>query len=824
MPDLGAYREKAVYVWRGLALVLALWLSQWIGSGGLPLWMAGAGAAAWLLLGWNARSPVSIAAGTAALVLALGAVSGHAGWSFVLFVPIWAVLFLIPSAAPRHWVKEAPRAAEAARILAAIGAGALALTPFMHDGILGGDDAKWYTAVVADQLEQWRMGLWPVFVGQTHFAAIGTVLPIRVAPYLQHLAVALDIVTGRTLSPYLLLNLAVVLSGAAGSLSAYLCLRLILPSRRTEALLLAILYIWCPGVIGLPYTGQLFMSEMTLPFLPMVFAGVYRIFGRDDFAGWALAAAGCAGCWLSHSPIGLWASVAGFVSLAARWASGRGWSKGELLRALSAAALFAALSGYVFVSIWVLAPMEPAHTQRDVLLMNVRNTFPAVFLPVSHDASLVSDLQLGWSLLALVLFSSVAAWAKGSAATRCLSLTALLLLCLAVPVPGINTWLWRALPQAVVDATNAAPTQRLYAIVAACAVTLAAGVLAAHRGRRRFALAALGVAVAWSGLELRPFLLRGSLISNPKVRSDEALLPENLLMTPFSLGMLSYQNRFFSYGVMEFGLEQRVLGPDLRTYIVSNVRSVAPDHDFGPRDRVPRLEHAFVGTSPPGEKIWVMLKPGLTLQPGRSYVLAVDFPGAQPPVGILQLKGDGFIREYSLPASGMPFAFGAGKLNSRVIPLSSSSSKPLELTAAFINQDPGADLSRYHDFARFDLIEYDPGALPIRLRSLTPYTALVRSPGDGWLETFRYFTPGWTATVNGAQVPVRRSRNGLVAVPVGPGESEVRVIFRPQAVLLASYWITWAAWAAFGAWGVFRIWRHCFSSAGPERPLMFGNA
>src|ERR1019366_9289683 len=68
------------------------------------------------------------------------------------------------------------RALEAARLLLACAAGFIAVAPFLHDGIMGGVDAQWYTSVVADHLEQWRMGLRPVFVGQTRFAAIGAVM------------------------------------------------------------------------------------------------------------------------------------------------------------------------------------------------------------------------------------------------------------------------------------------------------------------------------------------------------------------------------------------------------------------------------------------------------------------------------------------------------------------------------------------------------------------------------------------------------------------------------------------------------------------------
>jgi hypothetical protein len=696
------------------------------------------------------------------------------------------------------------------RIAASAGAGVFALKPFLHDGILGGDDAKWYTAVVADHLEQWRAGLWPVFVGQTRFAAFGTVVPLRIVPYLQHLTVALDFATGRSLSPYMLLNLAIVFSGAAGGLSAYLCLASILPGRRLEAMLLAILYIWCPGVIGLPYAGQLFMSAMTLPFLPMVFVGVYRIFESDDFSGWALAAAGCAGCWLAHSPIGLWASGATALALVLRGLSGLGWDRRNAARAVLAACLFAGLAGYVFVSLSILTPPQVGHTPRDTLLENIANTFPAVLRPVSPFASAVTDLQPGWALLALLAAASVAAWLSRNAAIRSLSIVGIFLLCLAMPVPGVNRWLWTGVPHAVIDATNAAPTQRLYAILAACTVTLGAGALAAKPRCRGWVLAALGIAIAWSGFELRPFFLRGKLIANSKAQSEEALRPENLLLSRYSLGMLSYDNRFFSSGVMDFSLEQRVLGPDLRSYIVSDVGFVAPGHDFGPRNGHPELPNVLLGESAPGERVWVNFNHTVTLEPGAHYLLAMDFSADNFP-GILQLKGDAFLREYSLPESGMPFAFGSGRLNSRVIPLSSSATRPLELTLAFINQDPGADLRRYHDFARYELIRYDPQSLPIRLKSFVPYTADVRSPQAGWLETFRYFTPGWTASVNGRPAAVRRSWNGLVAVAVGAGDNVVCLMYHAPMALLAAYWITWIAWSTMGIYGLLHMWAERFS-------------
>jgi hypothetical protein len=683
--------------------------------------------------------------------------------------------------------------AEILRVAGSAAAGFIALLPFLHDGIIGGDDGKWYTSVVADFLQQWRMGLGPVFVGQTRFAAIGTVLPLRITPYLQHLTLALDFATGRRLSPYLLLNLAVLLSGTAAGLSAYLCLRSILPSRRPEAMLLAVLYVWCPGVVGLPYTGQLFMSTMTLPFIPIVFAGIVRIFGREDFTGWAMVSTGCAACWLAHSPIAIWVSLSVALAIAVRWVSGVGWTGSEGIRTAAAGLLFLGLSGYVFISIWVLNPSDIGSIPRDVLLENLKGFFPALLLPVTRNAENVTDLQLGWSLYAIAGVASVFAWATRDPAARAIAIVTLLLVFLTLPVPHLTDILWKSIPQAVINATNAVPTQRLIAILAGCTTILAAVVLSTLRQRRIWALLVLGIGVAWSGLELRKFVRRGHLISNSKAASEVSLKAENLLPTRFSLGLLSYDNLFFSNGLMDNELEQRVLAGNLRSYIVSNVRTIAPGDDFGRRSLHPALPGVLKGTSQKYEHVWVDLAPRLTLLPGKHYLLAIEV--ATPAwVGILQLKGIGFYREYQLPTSGMPFSFGSAELNSRVIPLFTESTTPVELTLAFINQDPNADMSQFQNFGHFDLLPYDPNSLPIRLRSLVPYLADVHSPEEGWLETFRYFTRGWTATVNGQAARVRRSPNGLVAVPIPAGDSQVKLVYRPPTVLLTAYWLTWATW------------------------------
>jgi hypothetical protein len=814
------HRDAAGFAWRALGLVVALRLSQGVsGSWAVPWTLYAGGIAAWIALGWKARWSGAAAAAVAVGIVAAGRLAYGLPAAVLWFVPVWAVFFGLPlllrlrGGAHRaaawlarrlgglgpplragvHWLGRYPRTREGLRIAAAGGAGLYAIGPFLHDGIMGGVDARWYTSVVADFLNQWRMGLGPVFVGQTYLAPLGTVMPLRVAPYLQHATLALDLVTGRRLSAYALLNLAVVASSVAGCVSAYLCLRAVLPGRRLEALLLAVIYGWCPAVVGMAYTGQLFMSVMTLPYLPVAFAGVVRIHDRDDFSGWAMVAAGCAACWLCHSPIGMWVTFAAAVAVAARWACGFGRSRRELGRSAGAFGLFLALCGYVFVSIRILAAPKQPPISVPQMLSDLGHMFPAALLPVSATASMLSDLQPGWGVGAALLLPLAAAWRIRLAAARPLLIAAAVLLLLSMPVPGVNELLWRAVPQAVLDATNAAPTQRLFPILAACSVVLAARTLAARPRRSAALLFFLGVAVPWGGVQLQPVLRRGAAIANSREASEEQLAPNNFAVPIFSTGLLGGVSAFFSYGFMDYGLEERVLDRDMKTYLVSNAGAIAPGFDFGQPQAHRRLPGVFHGKAAADGRPWIELAPKITLAAGQHYLLAFDFL-AKSYTGALQAKGPGVAREYYLPASGGRLAFGSADESSRVIPLFNPSGAPIEMALDFVVQDPKADLAWYTDFARYALIPYDPADLPIHLKAYAPLVSDVRSPAPGWFESFRYYTLGWTATVNGRPSEVRATGNAMIAVPIPAGESEVRLSYKPPPALLLAYLLTGAAW------------------------------
>jgi uncharacterized membrane protein len=170
------------------------------------------------------------------------------------------------------------------------------------DHLVGGGDALWYANMLADFVTQWRAGVFPVFVGQTEFAFNGAVYPLRVAPLYQHLAGVVDLLTGGSLSFYALQHACVVICGLTGLFTAYLSLRTLVSDRRWIACLLAILYVSCPGVLGTIYTQDLYMTWMSLPFLPIVACSLVRAFQRDTLANQIWLAAGLAALWFAHAP------------------------------------------------------------------------------------------------------------------------------------------------------------------------------------------------------------------------------------------------------------------------------------------------------------------------------------------------------------------------------------------------------------------------------------------------------------------------------------------------------------------------------------------
>jgi hypothetical protein len=666
----------------------------------------------------------------------------------------------------------------------------LVAQPYFSPRLIGAGDALWYHHLLADAVTQFRAGVFPVFVGQSDYSFNGAVYPLRAAPYYQYFAGGLDFITGQTLSFFALQHLTAILSFSGGIMGAYFALVWVAPRQRWTAAALATLYVLCPAVAGLFYAQDLYMSGMTLPWVPLACAALVRSFDDDSPTPLIVLAVSLAALWWAHSPIALWVTlVATVAQLAAILYSSA--KKPAFRRSVIGGALFILLAAYPIISVFLLrTPGEtivPYIMDRTELLREVRATFPASVLPIHSDAPTLTHLQVGYSLWLSLLVTTVACLRLRRVGVILMLGTGWLLLTLIFPVPGITRALWFSFPETLVGMTLYWPVQRLGIIIAALIIVCAQRALADSklpaRQSTRLALAVtLLLCVTWSATEVASFIRKARAQADTPVDSQRWALPENIAIQRHTYGLLSGRPAYFNHGVVDPRLELRLLDPADNHLLASNYPSL-PTQPF-------RDEFSGVIDANPGI---INLRPTLTLAPEQHYFLTFDFIHPDT-TGILQIIGPQFYREYVLPLAGERKAFGAGSDAEKTIALWTSAATAQTLELRFIPTASGAVTSTYIPFARYRFAAYDPGSLPIRVDSLIPLRAVVRSPGPAHLETPRMFVPGYVATVNGAPVTVKKSREGLVTFPVPAGESRVELRFAGPVALNVAFWLSLAGW------------------------------
>jgi hypothetical protein len=541
------------------------------------------------------------------------------------------------------------------------------------------------------------------------------------------------------------------------------------------------------------------MSFMTLPFLPFVFLGIVRSFERDDLVSRLLMAGGLAGAWLAHPPIALACGMVAVLTQVARvWQNGV--SGRSIVLDAAAVAAFLVLGGYTLVSAMAIQHGAGVADVRDFSLQ-VRGAFPDNWKPLPRLVPL-DNLQMGYGLAALYCWTLAAAFRRRSPLAFSLSFAGAVILASIVPVPFLNSLIWHLAPQAVLNVINVWPMQRLLVVLALSTIFAAAVVIQqldrVPGSRTALVWLLLVPAAAWSGFEASRLVMAADATAPSRSDSAVTLLPENLPVTNMfiAISMKSAAPRYASAGVMDPEMENRFLDRATGELRGGNFDAVVPGFGPGPRQPGRHLAHGglFTGTLAANPGI-LDLSPGLILAPGRRYLLALEFLD-RPYSGTLQIEGRDFFRQYTLPLSGEPRAFGSGPESSRVIPLWTSSELPVEVRLRFI-PSPGQAPLGYSPFARYELQEYSSDQLPVRLESLLPYRARVRSDSAVFLETPRLAVNHYVAFVDGRRTPVQTSRDGYVIVPVEQGTHEVTVAYEAPGIVRAAYWTGILGWLAF---------------------------
>ncbi|HTL69068.1 MAG TPA: hypothetical protein VL200_15490 [Lacunisphaera sp.] len=250
------------------------------------------------------------------------------------------------------------RRAEAGRMLLLGLATAGVVGPFFTDLQLGGTDARWYTGMFSDFLQQARAGFFPVFVGQGEFAFNGAVNLFRSAPLCLWLGGLADLATAQALSFVAVRNLAVILAALGAGFGLYAAwpeLANLGPGPRPpagwsrwSAVLMAILYVTCPGILHALYYYELQMTFTALLALPWIVAGNVRALHGTDGRGYLPLGIGLALAWMAHAPLAMIAVICTLALQTGRFIF-EPRAVAQWKAAMGGAVIFVLLSAYYFL-------------------------------------------------------------------------------------------------------------------------------------------------------------------------------------------------------------------------------------------------------------------------------------------------------------------------------------------------------------------------------------------------------------------------------------------------------------------------------------------
>jgi hypothetical protein len=533
--------------------------------------------------------------------------------------------------------------------------------------------------------------------------------------------------------------------------------------------------------------------------------------------GFALFIVGIGRCVLVPRPYG-WIACAAFGGWAVRmtdhpwfcWvlATAGIWLAAALaLRLVGSAALRRHAVVALFLSVIAGAAVAEAWVGRDGI-------FQAAVLTLADNTARIADFitplgspmssgrifQTGWGLLAALAVCVLSLFGSRPSGPKLFFAAALGLVICLVRVPLASNFLVGRFPIDLVAMVGAPMPLRVAPVVAGFAAF--AGVVwlsTANLHLRRVRLpveAALACLVAWNAYQIVPFSRHTHAMTADAVSTERYLRHENSMLDAFTYQQLPIPS-YYSHGVSDPFIESRLLDDSGKVRVGPGEEAALMEQNGVQKIR---LTTALL----PNSTTWVSLQPGITLNPGERLLLRFEFDPARTYGGYLIFQAEHAYREYRLPDSGQPSAFGVGPEKSKVLSLWNSGTAPEHYGFSLI-YGPGNDIPHSGGlFGNLYVSHADPAHFPISLQSLIPYRARVASPGDGLLETFRVFMPGYRATVDGVAAPVLESREHLASVRIGRGVHQVELAFVGTVRLRIAAVVSALGWACIlfaCAWG-----------------------
>ena len=541
----------------------------------------------------------------------------------------------------------------------------------------------------------------------------------------------------------------------------------------------------------------LYQEGVLLCGLTLVVAGMVRAFAWRQWPALLLAAGGAALVWRGMPVWVIWtagfAVVFGLTAVGAEW-SRPGWVRQQAPLVTVLATLAAAGLAH-FAAAWF------GFRPEEFLLVGLKANAAVAgrfFAPLSSDLTFLSTTQPGavlWLLLAVGLVGGI--WLRSLPVTL-LSMGAIPLLLMLVPLPWVSDFIVGFAPEQISTIVTIPLPYRLVPPMAAMAAM--AGFLTILLASRRhliwtrMAVLLLLPGVAWSVWETRFLVARGWAITSTPAATEMLYNRDNYALGRYCY-VLNHIPAYFSNGREEPQLETRLL--DAQRKVVVGPDEIARCCEETGSDVITLHCRAM-----PNASDWLEISPNVPVEAGERLLLRFEFPPNSDCGGWLILSSEHNYREYDLinePAC--PLGFGAGPQASRVISFFNDRNSR-ENYRISMKVRPGNSMPRNGEaWAKVTISRYRSDWVPVRTESLIPYyQSWVSANEAGFVESPRVWVPGYRAWVDGRPAKAMESPQHLVMVPISAGTHTVRLKFVGSFRLWTGLLASTLTWVGVGLW------------------------
>ena len=406
----------------------------------------------------------------------------------------------------------------------------------------------------------------------------------------------------------------------------------------------------------------------------------------------------------------------------------------------------------------------------------------------------VSDYQPGWALVIVgILFVAIVFKTAGLAVQLWLLATALLTINI-LKWPGVSPFIVEYLPPDLRELSGVAIAVRAQPVF--CALLAIGGVLALREVRgitsrtvKAMTYCALVTGIFLSGIGVKSILTRGFGMVYSRHDSENVWRTERAPFDRFLYDLLNVPE-YYSHGKFD---------PELEIRLRNHLGQIT----YGPTDVVRRMESAghmilrLTAAPATNDARWLKITPGFAVAPGERVILNFEFIPGYEYEGYLLFFSENNYREYRLPSSGWPLAFGTAQSNSRYLVFWNTGKTTENYRMEFLRTGEFDKSAGGVQFASVTLSKYDPALSDVRLQSFTPWKASVRSASIVWLETNRSFIPGYRVVINGRDAmpdEVSISPNRLVQVKLPAGNSNVEVSYIGTEAFSRASFLSTVSW------------------------------